>query len=78
MEDPGCNAGKLISKIPARGPEARKIRSLLIFDMATAILFSADEYMTNPCWLEVAAIRSLLITIGFPVIFARCVATFSA
>ena len=38
MEDPGCKAGRLISNIPVRGPEAKKIRSLLIFDEAKEIL----------------------------------------
>ncbi|MNE14566.1 hypothetical protein D3C80_1074490 [compost metagenome] len=71
IEDPGCKAGRFISKIPLRGPDARKIKSLLILDNVTPKLFKAEEYITNPCMLEVAAIRSALKTIGLPVILAR-------
>src|SRR5687768_3161350 len=78
MEEPGWSAGRLISKIPVRGPDARNIRSLEIFDMEIAMFLSAEEYMTKACILEVAAIRSLLSTIGLPVILARCAAHFSA
>jgi len=48
MEDPGCKAGRLISKIPVRGPEARKMRSLLIFESVIAKFLIADYYITKP------------------------------
>ena len=43
MEEPGCNAGRLISKSPARGPDVRRIRSLEIFESFMARLFNAAE-----------------------------------
>src|SRR5262245_3132898 len=78
MDDPGWSAGRLISTMPARGPVARKMRSLLILDKVTARFFKEEEYITNACILEVAATRSLLRCIGLPVIFARWTAHFSA
>ena len=43
IDEPGCSAGRLISASPARGPEVSRIRSLAIFEIFTARLFSADE-----------------------------------
>ena len=43
MDEPGWSGGRLISASPARGPEARRIRSLAIFASLIATLFSADE-----------------------------------
>src|SRR5688572_22403586 len=77
MEEPGWIAGRLISARPARGPEARRIRSPAIFESLIAVLFKADEYTTKPCCSQVAAIMSEAWTIGLPVSFARCCAHFS-
>src|SRR4051812_38460350 len=54
MDEPGCSGGRLISKMPVRGPDARNIRSLEIFDKVIARFFSEDEYITNPCMADVA------------------------
>ena len=42
IEEPGCNAGRLISARP-RGPDVSRIRSLAIFDSLMARLLSAEE-----------------------------------
>src|ERR1044071_8851 len=78
MDDPGCSAGRLISARPALGPDVNRIRSLDIFESFTARLLSAEEYATNPCWSQVAAIMSAAGTIGLPVSFARRSAHFFA
>ena len=41
IEDPACNSGKLISLIPARGPEESKRKSLHTLESFTAVRFNA-------------------------------------
>src|SRR5271157_5252855 len=72
MLEPGCMAGRLISLRPARGPEARSLRSLQIFESLIARLFRTEEYSTNGCVSCVASNRSGARVIGLPVIWARC------
>src|SRR5678816_1501808 len=76
MDDPGWIGGRLISARPARGPDARRMRSLAIFEILIATLLSAPEYATKPCWSHVAASMSVAGTIGLPVSLARCIAHF--
>src|SRR3954470_23927226 len=71
IEDPGCMAGRLISARQARGPEAKRIRSLEILASLIAVLFNAEEYTTNACWSHVAVNMSSARTIGLPVNLAR-------
>ena len=41
IEEPACNSGKLISLIPARGPEESKRKSLHTLESFTAVRFNA-------------------------------------
>ena len=43
IEEPGCLAGRLISRSPQRGPEDSSRRSLQTFDSLMARLFMHDE-----------------------------------
>ena len=43
IDEPGCMAGRLISRRPARGPEESRRRSLQILDSLIARLFSSAE-----------------------------------
>src|SRR5271166_5322547 len=72
MLEPGCLGGRLISLRPARGPEARSLRSLHIFESLIARLLITEEYSTNGCVSCVASNRSGARVIGLPVIWARC------
>jgi len=56
----------------------RRIKSLAILASLIAVLLSAPEYTTKPCWSQVAAIMSSAITIGLPVILASSCAQRSA
>ena len=51
MDEPGCNAGRAISPMPARGPEFIQRRSLAIFVRATASTRSCPDSATTPSWL---------------------------
>ena len=46
IDEPGCNCGRLISLKPARGPEARRRRSLQIFESLTAVRLMTPESWT--------------------------------
>src|SRR5271157_5159261 len=74
MLEPGCLGGRLISLRPARGPEARSLRSLQIFESLIARLFRTEEYRTNGWVSCVASTRSGANVIGLPVTWARCAA----
>ncbi len=43
IEEPGCLAGRLISRSPQRGPEERSRRSLQTFESLIARLFMQEE-----------------------------------
>ena len=43
IDEPGCLAGRLISRRPQRGPDESSRRSLQTFDSLIARLFMQDE-----------------------------------
>ena len=43
IEEPGCNAGRVISKNPVLGPEDIRRKSLQIFEIAMPALFMAPD-----------------------------------
>ena len=78
IDEPGCIGGRLISLIPARGPDESRRRSLEIFDSLIASRFTADEYITNAPVSWVASTRFAARTTSRPVIRARWAVTLSA
>ena len=47
IEEPACTAGRLISPMPALGPEESRRRSLQVFESFTATRFSTPESCTK-------------------------------
>ena len=57
IEEPACTAGRLISPMPARGPEDSRRRSLQILESFTATRLSTPESCTKAPASCVASIR---------------------
>lgn len=59
IEEPACNSGKLISLIPARGPEESKRKSLHTLDSFTAVRFNAPQGYTELVVKHLAKVTGL-------------------
>src|SRR5207344_489595 len=57
IEEPGCLAGRLISRRPQRGPEESRRRSLQTLESLMARLFMHEEYKTKAWASCVASMR---------------------
>mmetsp|Transcript_121209 Transcript_121209/g.354293 ORF Transcript_121209/g.354293 Transcript_121209/m.354293 type:complete len:207 (+) Transcript_121209:767-1387(+) len=67
IEEPGAMGGRLISERPQRGPEARSLRSLQIFETFTATRRRMPEKNSIAPREELDSIRSSAKTMGKPV-----------